>query len=64
MKLNLNPFNKDFGNRLYGISFTLWWIVCGNFECTLWMRILTLSLFVYFITFGTSRFDKEYRKII
>jgi len=57
-------FNKDLGSRLLGMSFILWFITNFDTSYALWIRILSAIIFIYFITFGNSRFTEEYKKII
>lgn len=57
-------FNKDLGSRLWGMSFVLWFITCLDFNYFLWIRILSALVFVYFISYGNSRFTEEYKRVI
>lgn len=55
--------NKDFGNRLHGMSFVLWFVaVCTKMP--VWYGILSAIVLTYFIFFGVKRFTEEYRKTI
>ena len=62
--MNLNPFNKNFGNRLWGMSFVLWIVSTWWKEYPHWANFLAFLVFLYFLWFGVERFDKEYRKIL
>jgi hypothetical protein len=57
-------FNKDFGNRLWGLSFGIWALISWDLQYNFWVRLLGAIVFAYFITFGVSRFTEEYRKIL
>jgi hypothetical protein len=56
-------FNKDLGSRLWGMSFVLWFVICLNTDIYLWARILSAIIYMYFITFGNSRFAEDYKKL-
>jgi hypothetical protein len=60
----MNIFNKDFGNRLSGISFCLLIVTYLNENYSILIRILSAIIFMYFITFGNNRFTEDYKKII
>ena len=62
--MKLNPFNKDFGNRLWGASVMLWFFIAINDKYPIWLRILSIVPFLYFISYGVTRFDSDYKKII
>jgi len=55
---------KDFANRLWGASVVLW--MYGAFaQTSFWFKLISCIVFLYFFSFGTSRFeDKQYRKIL
>ena len=55
--------NKEFANRLWGVSFALWIMgLSGNYgELIRWG---TVFIFIYFIIFGAERFEKPYKRII
>jgi hypothetical protein len=57
-------FNKDLGNRLWGMSISLWLITSLDIGYNIIIRIIAGLLVIYFITFGNSRFTEEYKKII
>ena len=59
----MNLFNKDFGNRVWGASFVLW-TVAVFIKMPIWYVVLSGLVFCYFLLFGNSRFDENYKKII
>jgi len=62
--MKLNPFNEDFGSRLWGMSVVLWMLSIFWIEYPVWARIISTIVFTYFAYFGNTRFGKEYKKII
>ena len=54
---------KEFGHRLWRASGVLWLVICVG-EYSLWMRVTSSLLILYFFWYGVSRFEKGYKKII
>jgi len=60
----MNIFNKDFANRLWGISFCLWIVIYLDTNYHILVRILSVMVFMYFIIYGADRFTGSYKKIL
>lgn len=55
---------KDFANRLWGASIVLY-IYQVYYGESIFLKMLSVLVLMYFFIFGTSRFeDKQYKKII
>ena len=56
--------NRDFGNRLWGASAVLWFMIAFGYTYPLWARIISSLTITYFFWFGAERFDGKYKKLI
>ena len=61
--------NKDFGNRLWGLSWGIYLVLFINYffsgtPINILARILGNIILFYFLIFGVSRFTPDYRKIL